>query len=179
MKSIRIPFKCIILTVILLSLSGCPYDSEFPLNRSEEACIDTELLGRWVFKSTDPKESGTVTISPFNEHELLIILREEGKINRDYYRAYTGIIGGDKFLSVREISPSSEKKSWVLVNYSISQGELKIRIVEDKLFKERFNSPAALAGFIEAHLRDKDLYGEDGGKVPTFIRDVSSRFYKE
>ncbi len=175
MRSLKFPLECIFFAAILLSLCGCPYDSEVPLTRSEDACIDLDLVGNWLYRSTDQKDSGTITFSPFNEHEFLVILQEKGVHTREYYRAMGSNIDGDKFLNVQGIRPSFEKKSWTFVNYSVSQGELKIRIVEDKLFKEKFTSSVSLSAFIKTHLKDKDLYGDDGGKVLTFVKEVSPR----
>ena len=146
---------------MLFLLYGCPYDSEVPLTRSEDARIDTELIGNWTFRGTTPADAGMITISPFNEHELLIIPWEEGKNGRDYYRAFVSIIDGVKFLNLQTIKPAAEKKSWTLVNYTISKGELMIRIVEDKLIKEKFSSSTALREFIKANLMNSDLYAGD------------------
>jgi hypothetical protein len=176
MRSIKFHAKCIFLSVILLSLYGCPNDQEVPLTRNEEARIDMELVGDWLYRSANPNESGTITISPFNEHEFLIVIRDEGKDSRDYFRAFSSIIDGDKFLNVQEIRPSSERRSWTFVNYSVSQGKLTYRIVGDKLFKEKFTSSAALSSFIKAHLKDKELYNEDGGNVLTFVKEASPQY---
>jgi hypothetical protein len=175
MRSIKFLAKYIFLYATLLSLSGCPYDSDVPLTRSEDACIDTELWGSWLFKSTNPKDSETITIFPFNEHELLIISQEEDKINPDYYRAFISIINTDKFLNVQRISSFGEKKSWILLKYSVANGELTSRVVYDRLFKEKFTSSAALSEFIKSHLKDEDLCEEGDGTVMTFVKKVSPR----
>jgi hypothetical protein len=162
--------KYLFLAVMLLMLYGCPYDSEVPLTSSEDALIDTELIGNWTFRGKTPAEAGMMTISPFNEHELLIIMREEGKCERDYYRAFVSIIDGVKFLNVQTIKPVSETRSWTLVNYSISNSELTIRIVEDKLIKEKFSSSTALREFIKIHLKNTDLYNENDGLALNFVK---------
>ena len=160
---------------MLFLLYGCPYDSEVPLTRSEDARIDTELVGNWTFRGTTPADAGMITISPFNERELVIILWEEGKNGRDYYRAFVSIIDGVKFLNLQTIKPTVDKKSWTLVNYSISKSELMIRIVEDKLIKEKFSSSMALRDFVKGHLKDRDLYGEDGGKALKFVKEPTPK----
>ena len=163
--------KYLFLAVMLLMLYGCPYDSEFPLTRSEDALIDTELVGNWTFRGKTPAEAGMMTISSFNEHEILIITREEGKCERDYYRAFVSIIDGVKFLNAQTIKPVSETRSWTLVNYAVSGGELTIRIVEDKLLKEKFSSSAALREFIKTHLKNTDLYSENDGLAMKFVKE--------
>jgi hypothetical protein len=164
--------KCIFLAMIILLLSGCPYYSEVPISRSEVSHIDKRLIGNWLYKNTDQKESGLVTISPFNENELLIIIRDEGKCAHDLYRAFISEVDGENFLNVQEIKPSNEKRSWVFVNYWIFSGELTIRIVEDKLFKDKIVSSSALMDFLNSNVKNRDLYGSDGVKVLKFVRDV-------
>jgi hypothetical protein len=124
-------------------LYGCPYDSEVPFGRSDVAHIDKALVGNWLYRNNDQKESGIVTISPFSESELLIVVREEGKSTHDFYRAFVSVVDGEKFLNIQEIKPTNDKRSWMFVNYSVANSELTIRIVEDKLFKE--TSTAATA----------------------------------
>jgi|GEM_PF-849335 len=164
--------KCVFLAAIVLLLYGCPYDSEVPLGQSEVAHIDKELVGNWLYKNTDQKESGIVTISPFNGSELLIITREEGKSAQVFYRAFVSVVDGEKFLNIQEIKPSNEKRSWVFANYHVSYGELTIRIVEDKLFKDNIASSSALVDFLSANVNNSDLYGSDGVKVLKFFREV-------
>jgi len=164
--------KCIFLATIVLLLPGCPYYSEVPISRSEVAHIDKGLVRNWLYKNTDQKESGIVTISPFNASELLIIILDKGKCAHDFYRAFVSVVDGVKFLNVQEIKPSNEKRSWVLVNYWISSGELTIRIVEDKLFKDKIASSSALMDFLTSNVKNRDLYGSDGVKVLKFVREV-------
>jgi hypothetical protein len=164
--------KCVVLSVVVSLIYGCPYDSEVPLSRSEVARIDKGLVGNWRHRNNDQKESGIVTISPFNESELLIVVREEGKIAYDCYRAFISIVDGEKFLNIQEIKPTNDKRSWVFVNYSVSNGELTIRIVEDKLFKEKITSSLALNDFIRANIKNRDLYGSDSGSVLKLVREV-------
>jgi hypothetical protein len=167
--------KCIVLATVVSLLYGCPYDSEVPLGQIQSAQIDKTLVGNWLFKSNDQKESGVVTISPFNEKELLIVVREEGKSPHDFYRAFVSIVDGEKFLSIQEVRPKNEKRSWVFVNYSMANGELNFRIVEDKLFREKFASSSALQDFIRANIKNRDLYAGDGGPVLKFAPEVPSK----
>jgi hypothetical protein len=175
MRFSRILFKCFLLAAVMFLLYGCPYDSEVPLTRSEDATIDAELLGKWIYRNRTTADAGMLTIAPFNEHEFLIILREDGKNGRDYYRAFVSSIDGVKFLNLQTIKPTAEKKSWTLVSYAISNGELTIRIVEDKLIKEKFSSSPALRGFVKANLKNKDLFGDDSSESIKLVKEVTSR----
>ena len=167
--------RCVFLAAIMLLLCGCPYHSEFPLGRSEVAPIDKGLVGNWLYKNTDQKESGIVTITPFNGSELLIVTREEGKSAHDFYRAFLSVVDGEKFLNIQEIKPSNEERSWMFINYAVSNGELTIKIVEDKLFKDKIASSTALNDFLRANVKNRELYSSDGGKVLRFVQEVPNK----
>jgi hypothetical protein len=161
MKSGKIPQRIVWAAALLFLLCGCPYESQVPLGRSSEAGIDTELLGMWQSRGGDPKEVGTVAITRFNEHELLIVIHEKGTKGDDYYRAFTSLVDGEKFLSVQEIRLSKGERKWNLVNYSVSGDVLNVRIVEDALFKKKKTTPEPLDAFIKANLKNKKLYDDD------------------
>jgi hypothetical protein len=157
-----------VLAVLVLWVSGCPYESEVPLTPVESARIDASLIGKWQYGSgvpNDPKGSGTITFFPFNEREFLAVLEEEGKKENELYRAFVSVVDGERFLNAQEIKASSEKRSWAFVNYEVNQGELRIRIVEEKLFKEKKGLSETPFEFIRKHLKDKDLYGEEPAQI--------------
>jgi hypothetical protein len=156
------------MAALVLWASGCPYESDVPLTPVEAARLDTSLIGKWLYRgdgSRDSEESGTITFIPFNEREFLAVLEEEGKKENELYRAFVSVVDGEKFLNAQEIKASSEKRSWAFVNYSIINGELRIRIVEEKLFKEKKAPSETPFQFLRKHLKDKDLYGEEPAQI--------------
>jgi hypothetical protein len=56
---------------------------------------------------------------------------------------------------------------------------LTIRIVEDKLFENKLASSSALIDCLRTNLRNRDLYGSDGGKVLKFAREVPLQLVPE
>jgi len=157
--------KKVFLSGMILAVSiflyGCPLESEFPLSIPETAQLDRDLIGNWKFINPEKEEVATIAIYPFNEHELIIISREENK-NIFAYRAFVTCLNGEKFLNVQEIDQTEDKRQWMFVNYSIRGNRLTLRILEDTLMKNRkIDTPQALSGFIEKNLKDKNLYGED------------------
>ena len=165
MISRGLPAKCILVTAILFLFYGCPYESEVSLSRIEDAGIDKELLGKWYYRNADQKDSGSVTVSIFNEHELLVVIQEDGKEEDDLYRAFSSMVDGERFLNVQEISTSSKKRKWTFVNYAVAGDALTVRIVEDKLFKGKIHSSGALHAFIRSHLKNRDLYADNDKKI--------------
>jgi hypothetical protein len=145
--------------LILPLLWGCPYESTVPLSRNSKAEIDQALLGDW--KNTDQAEPFTLIIQQFNEHELLIMGAEDGKINRDVMRAFVTVIEDERFLNVQDIDVPPDKRVWYLAKYTISGDTLTAWTVDDKLFTKPMTSSRALYRFVKKHLGDKALYGND------------------
>lgn len=165
MGSRRLPAKCILVTAILFLVCGCPYESDVPLSRIEDARIDKELLGKWLYRNAEQNDSGMIMISMFNEHELVIVIREDGKEDDDFYRAFSSVVDGEGFLNVQEISTSSKKRKWTFVNYAVAGDSLSVRIVEDRLFKGKIHSSEALHAFVKNHLKNPNLYADNDKKV--------------
>ncbi|MCG2721128.1 MAG: hypothetical protein L6290_03805 [Thermodesulfovibrionales bacterium] len=157
--------KKVLLSGMILAISiflcGCPLESEFPLSIPETAQLDRDLIGNWKFINPEKEEVATITISPFNDHELIIISPEENK-NISAYRAFVTCLNGEKFLNVQEIEKSEDNRHWLFVNYSIRDNRLTLRILEDTLMKnKKIDTPQALSRIIEKNLKNKDLYSEN------------------
>ena len=141
---------------ILPFLWGCPYESEVPLGKSSKAPIDQALLGTW--RNTAEEEPFTMIIEQFNEHELLLLGIENGKIHRDVMRAFVTVIKDERFLNVQEIEDTLDERGWFFVQYALAGDILTMRIVDDKLFTKPFTSSRALYSFVKKNLHNKYLY---------------------
>lgn len=159
MKKSRLNLGVLSILFILPLLWGCPYESEVPLSKVSKAKIDQALLGEW--KNTDQAQPFTMIIQQFNDHELLIMGMEDGKIDRDVMRAFVTVIKDERFLNGQEIKLPGKKRGWSLVKYTISGDTLTVWIVDDKLFTKPVTSSRALYRFVKKNLRDKALYGDD------------------
>ena len=164
---------CAIVFLVFLCLCGCPYESEFPLSPSSEAKIDKELIGKWKFQSEKEQQSGTITIYLFNEHEYLILLKEEGEEGIDLVRAFGTTIDGHKFLNTQDInSKNGEEREWYFVNYSVFHGKLVLKYVEDRIFENKvINSSQELYKLMKENLDNKDLYDENDKKIFSRVDD--------
>jgi len=137
-----------LLLMVALFFSGCPYESIFPLGRSDTATIDAQLLGRWKSCSGENEKSHCMVISQFNDHEYLITAEKEGEKESPMMRAFSTIVGEYRFLSVQEIETGSRKgEKWYLVKYSI---------MNEKIFKNNFFSTSeALRTFVRKKAEEK------------------------
>lgn len=154
----------VFLLLIPLLLSGCPYQSRIPLSLPGEAKIDKELIGKWKYENKEGNELGMVTISKFNDHELLIVLKEKDKNYCEMLRAFVTIIDKEKFLNIQEIKGIYEDREWSFVNYSISNCTLSYRIIDDELIeknKKNISSSKELYTFIKENLANKNLYDSE------------------
>ncbi len=150
--------------LIPLLLSGCPYESRIPISLPAKAMIDKELIGKWKYVNKEGHTEGMVTISMFNDHELLIVLKDEDKNNSEMLRAFVTSIGKEKFLNIQEMKGTYEDRTWMFVNYSIANCTLSYRIVDDELIKKNqknLSSSKKLYRFIKGNLSNNNLYGDE------------------
>ena len=161
MKSRVMPVLFCVLLLFLLA--GCPYESRSPLGKPAEAKIDEKLLGRWKFEDKEKKESGLVTISRFNESELLIVLEEEGKKEQGMMRGFVTDIDGTKFLNLQDMQGGYKARKWIFVRYETGDCSLTYRLVNDSIAPDsgdRELSPGQLYGLIKKNIDDTLIYDE-------------------
>ncbi|OGP56422.1 MAG: hypothetical protein A2Y65_11525 [Deltaproteobacteria bacterium RBG_13_52_11] len=164
----RYSIGLLLLVFIMPFLWGCPYESTVPLEKSCKAKIDTELLGEW--KSTEKGESVTMTFQQFNDHEILIMGTEDGKIQREVIRAFVTVVKNERFLNAQEIKASSEARGWYIVHYAISGETLTAQVVDDKLITKPFTSSRTLYKFVKHNLQNEALYGDNSAMVYQRVR---------
>ncbi len=153
--------------LILPFLWGCPYESKVPLGKSCKAEVDQTLLGQW--RSTEKGETFTMVIQQFNEHELLLLGIERGKVQPDAIRAFVTTIKDERFLNVQDVKDQPEKRGWWLVKYTICGDTLTAWTVDDKLFTKPITSSRQLYRFIKKNLNNKELFGDTS---PTVLQRV-------
>ena len=152
----------VLAAVSLVLLTGCPYESAVPLSRPGLAKIDKELIGKWRAEDKESKESEILTISRFNDRELLIVI-EDGKGEVATLRGFVTFIGDEKFLNVQEMREPYKDRKWMFANYSIQDCSFTYRLVDDSLLKDKAKgglSQKKLYAFIKKNIANKEIYGE-------------------
>ena len=150
-------YRWILICVLLLS-AGCYYDS--PLTEEHSLPIDTNLLGVWQEIADDgvlPDESDRMVVLKLSETEYLVHypVRKEG----GYYRAYPFSLGGVEGIQVEVLGSGSgpveegEMDIYVVVSYSLTDGDLELRILNEKLVDDELSGSTAIR---EAFLKNKD-----------------------
>ncbi len=153
-------FLCL---VMLLFLSGCPYESREPLGALADGKIDGKLLGRWKYEDKEHKEAGFITISRFNDRELLIVIEENGKKIPDMMRGFVTMVEGRNFLNLQELKGAYGDRKWIIVNYKTDDGSLTYRVVNDSLARasgDKAPTSRQLFELIRKNLTNSDIYDE-------------------
>lgn len=123
-----------LLTILLLA--GCPYESGEPLGPAADAKIDGRLLGRWKYEDRDSKETGFITISRFNDTELLIAVEGDAGKSPDMMRGFVTTVDGRDFLNLQEIKGAYGDRKWTFARYAIGDCSLTFTVVNDSLAPE-------------------------------------------
>lgn len=150
------------LAVLLLALSGCPFSTDTPLADPASARPDSRLVGSWRTQDNESGEWNTLTILPFDEHEMVAIAPDgtSGKI--EAFRLFPTPIGTESFLNLRQLGGEEDAEGWYFARYQIVDDRLRLKIVDDGLFENRhFASSAELQEFFRQHLSDPLLYASD------------------
>ncbi len=156
--SLRRPVIPIMMLVVLLALSACPYTSKVPLSSPDEAKIDPELIGTWVFTDEQDKIDHEIPFFAFNEHEYLIVIHD-GK-ETAYFRAFTTDIEGRKFLNYQELNSSGVPGDYGFLFYKVENDVLYLRTLEDDLIDRQFDSSEALCEQVRKNIDNEKLYDD-------------------
>jgi hypothetical protein len=148
---------CLAIALPVLLLAGCPLVSDYPLSDPKAARIDSSLLGSWRIEGQDANDRGSLTLFPFDEHELVGVAREEKTGKLEAFRAFATEVRGERFLNARELGGGSA--GWYILNYRLDGQKLLLRPVDDGLFREaKVSSSAEILGLVESGLDDPKLY---------------------
>jgi len=146
------------LIAALLLSAGCQYDS--PLTEEHSLPIDPALLGVWeeISDDGDPLEGmDRMVILKFSATEYLV--HYPVKSDGEYYRAYPFNLGGVEGVQLEFLGSGSgpieegEEDVYIVASYSLGNGELEIKILNEKLVDDELSGSAAIR---EAFLKNKD-----------------------
>jgi len=162
-ERLRKPIAAAMMFVALSLLAGCPYESALPLSPPSEAAVDMDLIGTWTTTDKDD-DPGTLTILPFSDHEVLIVIEEKGGTKREMLRGFTTQIDKERFLNIQGIEEPYGKRKWMYLNYSVTRDALTYRVVCDSFMKDRITSGTSskeIYQVIRENLSSKDLYDKE------------------
>jgi hypothetical protein len=106
----------------------------------------------------------TLGVLPFDEQQYCVSAVEEGpKKESSHYRAYASTVGGASLLNVQDLDarkPAAERK-WFFVRYALLKPDvLDLQVVDERLWKGKDASPAAVRQIIERNLDNRELFSD-------------------
>lgn len=147
----------------LLLLAGCPYESRTPLGPATNAKIDGGLLGRWKYEDKESKETGFLTISRFNDTEMLVSIEGDAGKVPDMMRGFGTAVDGENFLNLQEIKGAYGDRRWMFVRYTTGDCSLTFRVVNDSLVPaggDKGLTSRHLFELVRKHLGNMKIYDE-------------------
>ncbi|RED45679.1 hypothetical protein [Seonamhaeicola aphaedonensis] len=134
----------ILLTAIILI--SCALESEFSLPKGER--IDTELLGLW-YPENHQESRDWIKIEAFDEFTYKFTL------NDDEGTCYSFSLGNFKIMNV--VDTTNEKPN-SFYGYVLSENQLKVMEVNEKLVDEDFNSQKELIEFFKTNVDRPEFF---------------------
>lgn len=145
-------------------LSGCPYESGVPLGPASDAKIDGSLPGRWKLEDKKTGETGFLTISRFNDRELLIAVEGDPGKGPDIMRGFVTTVDGRKFLNLQEMKGAYGDRKWMFARYVTGPCSLTFSIVNDSLAPEGSEKSPTMNQMLELlrkRIGDGKIYDEE------------------
>jgi hypothetical protein len=166
--------QAIITLLCLLALpllSGCPYESGVPLGQASDAKIDGSLIGRWKYADKKSGEVGVLTISRFNDTELLVTVAGDAGQEPDMMRGFVTVIDGKHFLNLQEMKGAYADRKWMFATYVTGACSLAFSLANDSLISAGAENGLTIQQTSEPlrkHLGDKKIY--DGETSLTCVK---------
>jgi len=161
--------KCmmVLLSIAVLLLVGCDYDS--PFTKEHSIAIDSSVLGLWEPKTDageDSKQDELMMILKYSDTEYLIHY-PTGK-DGIYFRGYPIKIGSISCVQLQIIGtgdgpPKKDKTElFSAVSYQLTDGQLEIKTLDTDLVNDDLKTTDELRKAFLKHKDNKDLFKDPG-----------------
>jgi len=148
------------IVLVLVALTGCPYESTVPLGDPKDSVFDTTLLGTWGSKANQKGQRDTIVIFRFNDHEYYFESREfaNGKpvVNRG--RGFITRIKNEKILNFNDLADPGK---YFFARYDCSGNRFITTFSSDQYIKQQFSSSGDLSAYFKKHI-EKEGFFESG-----------------
>ena len=145
------------ISVIMIVLTGCPYESKVSLSDSKDSSIDPDIIGKWLLKSGTQGRWDTLIIMQFNHHEYYFETHElkNGKPLVGRGRAFITCINHDRILNLCDLTDPAK---FFFVKYVISGNKMITYSASDQYIKEKFSSSRELFTYFKAHFGKQGFF---------------------
>jgi hypothetical protein len=143
--------------IMIITMTGCPYESPVPLSNSCNSLVDPALIGTWIFPST-AGNNDTVEIMRFNEHEYYLEFHEKrknGNIAISRGRGFVTMIKNQKIINYCELGNPGK---FMFFKYEIQDNLMKTFSPSDNFIKEPFKSGGELFDFFTRNIDRQGFY---------------------
>lgn len=140
--------------------SGCPYDSEVPID-APSLSINTALLGTWEARNNQDE---SFKISKHDEFSFNIVKtskKSNEKKEAEKYRAHLSTINNVTFLNLSDDNPDVLTPKYYLYKLVITNpGIVTLSEITENI-DERFKTSDELKKFIAANMKNSYFYSKD------------------
>ena len=149
----------IFMGLVLLMLTGCPYESRVALCDSKDAKIDTSLIGEWYSVDNNNKtDTMKINIHNFNSTEYLIEYNEIKSSSKESTTLLRGFITRIKNYKIVNINEVVGDFKYTFFKYDLNGDKLKIAYVSDNFNKTQFDTESKLYKSFEENIDKKDFF---------------------
>lgn len=127
----------------LLLFTGCPYESEVPID-TPAIKVNEKLLGKWELRTNS---DDVFTVSKLDGFTYKIVKQTKGSEDKSNYAAFMSDVAGTKYLNINEITELSTKTYYLYKFEQVSDGLVTFFAVTANV-DEKFTSSADLKNFI-------------------------------
>lgn len=159
-------FQVFSLTLALILLTGCPYESAVTIDEQPSVKVPGELVSTWEIETSN--ENADKFIVKKEGDNLMRITKKTSSDDGSKYKAFISKVGGVDFMQVYEVNEDwSEKKEKndkgkevpvkeyyiYRVQYNDDFSKVTLQPLSENI-TEKFNTPAEFRAFLEKY---KDL----------------------
>jgi len=148
------------ISIMLITFTGCPYESNIPLGDAKDSEIDPQLLGTWIIRNAEIKSRyDTIIFKRFNEHEYYLESHEmkNGKPFTDRGRGFIIRIDGHKILN---LSSLNQPEQFFFATYQCSGDHCITRYASDHYIKTEFRTADAFREYFKIHMEKAGFFEE-------------------
>ncbi|MCX7833680.1 MAG: hypothetical protein N2490_05670 [Ignavibacteria bacterium] len=136
-----------VLFLFTLLFTGCPYKSNFPIDKSPEIPVDTKLIGKWGTSGTDyynvSKKSNYL-------YSIIYVTLDSNDVEEisDKYEGFLSKVDNVTYLNLRDLSASEGEGEYYLYKFEYKNDKIILTGVTPYI-KEKFSDSEDLKKFFK------------------------------
>ena len=145
------------LLAFCFAFSGCPYETEVPLD-VPAIKINPALLGTWK----DHANSNEIyTVTKQDEFTYAIVKTQTLKAESENYLAYASVVNKTTFLNIWENRSNEKSHPFILFKMEVHHENQVVLTEVTENIDEKFTSSEALRKFVAANMKNSYFFGKE------------------